>query len=108
MALDLRCLTVSLMIPEAVELSVCIGVGPCGCPISSNEVLSTSPSLALMNRPHNFASAVEAITFFRMAATTNIALLCFICDFGLNFPLMKKFPPTQLLALYTNRYDSSQ
>ena len=52
-----------LMIPDAVELSVCIGVGPCGCPISSNDVLSTSPSLALMNRPPNPASAVEAITF---------------------------------------------
>ena len=42
MALDLCCLTVSLVMPDAVELSVCIGVGPCGCPITSNEVLSTS------------------------------------------------------------------
>ena len=38
MALDMRCLTVSLMMPEAVELSVCMGIGPCGCPISSSEV----------------------------------------------------------------------
>ena len=57
MVLDLHCLTVSLMMPEAEELSVCIGVGPCGCPISSDEVLSTSPYLALMNRPPNSASA---------------------------------------------------
>ena len=63
MALDLRCLTVSLMMPEAVELSVCMCIGPCGCPISSSEVLSTSPSLALTNRPPNSASAADAITF---------------------------------------------
>ena len=63
MALDLRCLTVSLIMPEAVEFSVWMGVGPCGCPIYSNEVLSTSPYLALTNRPPNYASATEAITF---------------------------------------------
>ena len=57
MRLDLRCLMVSLMMLDAMELSVCIGVGPCGCPISSNEVLSTYPSLALMNRPPSSASA---------------------------------------------------
>ena len=93
MALDLRCLTVSLMMPEAVELSVCMGIGPCGCPISSSEVLSTSPSLAVMNGHPNYASAAEAITFFRMDATTNIAPLCLVCDVGLNFSLRKKCPP---------------
>ena len=75
MALDLRCLMVSLMMPDAVELSVCIGVGPCGCPISSNEVLSTYPSLEFMNTPPNSASAAEAITCFKMAATTNTSPL---------------------------------
>ena len=64
MALDMRYLTVLLMIPEAMELSVCMGIGPCGFPISSSEVLSTSPSLELINRPPNSASAAEAITFF--------------------------------------------
>ena len=64
MALDLRCLMVSLMMPEAVELSVCMGIGPCGCPIYSSEVLSTSPSLALTDRLPNYASAAEVITFF--------------------------------------------
>ena len=63
MDLDLRCLTVSLMMPEAVELSVCMGDGPCGCPISSNKVMITSPYLALMNKPPNSVSAAEAITF---------------------------------------------
>ena len=77
-ALGLRCLVVLLMMPDAVELSDCIGVGPCGCPISSNEVRSTSPSLVLMNRPPNSASAAEAITYFKMAATTNTAPLCLV------------------------------
>ena len=63
MALDLHCFTVSFMMSEAVELSVCMGIGPCGCLISSSEVLNTSPSLALMNRPPNSSSAAEALTF---------------------------------------------
>ena len=97
MALDLRCLTVLLMMPEAMELSVCMGIGPCGCPISSSEFLSTSLSLVLMNRPPNSASAAEAITFFRMDDTTNIASLCLVCDVGLNLSLRKKSPPPCLL-----------
>ena len=92
MDLDLRCLTVSLMMPEAVELSVCMCIGPYGCPISSSEVLITSHSLVLMNRPPNSASAAEAIKFFRMDATTNIAPLCLVCDVGLNLSLRKKPP----------------
>ena len=56
-SLNVRCLTVSLIMPEAVELSFCMGIGPCECPISSSEVLSAFPSLALMNRPPNSASA---------------------------------------------------
>ena len=107
MALDLRWLTVLLMMPDAVELSVFIRVGPCGCPVSSNDVLSTFPSLTLMKRPPNSASAVEAITFFKMAATTNTAPLCLVCEFGLDFSLRKKCPPTLLLALDAYRYDAS-
>ena len=98
MALNLCCLTVSLMMPDAVDLSVCIGLGPCGCPIYSNEVLITSPSLALMNRPPNSASAAEAITCFKMAATTNTAPLCLVLEVGSNLSLGKKFPPTLLIA----------
>ena len=107
MALNLRFLTVSLMMPDAVDLSVCIGVGPCGCPISSIEVLSTSPSLVFMNRPPNSASAAEAITFFKMAATTNIAPLCLVCEVGLHLSLRKKCPPTLLLALDSDKYYAS-
>ena len=90
-----------------MDLSICMGIGPCGCPISSSEVLSTSPSLVLMNRPPNYVSAAEAITFFRMAAATNIAPLCLVCDVGLNFSLKKKFPPTLILALDAKKYDVS-
>ena len=103
MVLDLRCLTVSSMIPESVELPVCMGIGPCGYSISSSEVLSNSTSLSLINRPPNSASAAEAITFFRMAATTNISPLCLVCDVGLNLSLRKKSPPTLILALDYDR-----
>ena len=92
MALDMRCLTVSFMMPEAVELSICMGVGPCGCPISSNEVFSTSPYLAFMNRPPSSASTAEAITFFRMAATTNIAHYVWFVTLGYIFHLGRNAP----------------
>ena len=93
MALDIRCLTVSFMMPDAVELSICMGIGTCGCPIYSSEVLITSPSLELMNSPPNSFSAAEAITFFRMATTTNITPLCLLCDVGLKFSHGKKCLP---------------
>ena len=50
------------MIPDAFELSICIGVGCCGCPLSSNVFLITSTYLVLMNGPPNSASAAEAMT----------------------------------------------
>ena len=94
MDLDLRCLTDWLMMPEAMELSVFIGVVPCGCPMSSNEVLCTSSYFALINRPSKSASSAEAITFFKMAVTTNIAPLFLVCEVGLKISLRKKFPHT--------------
>ena len=39
-ALERRCLIVSLAMPHAVELSTCMGVAGCGCPISSKAVRS--------------------------------------------------------------------
>ena len=56
------------MISDAIDFSVYIGVGCWGCPISFNMFLMTSPSLVLINRPHNSASAADAMTFFRMDA----------------------------------------
>ena len=100
MDLDLRCMAVSLMMPDAVELSACIGVGPCGCPISSNLVLSTSTSLTLVNRPPNYASATESIMCFKMADTPNTAPICLVREVGSNLSLSKKCPRTLLLGLY--------
>ena len=97
----------SLMIPDAMELSVCIGVVPCGCLISSNEVLSTYPSLALINRPPNYASAAEAITCSKISATNNTAPLCLVREVGSNTSLWKTFPLTLLLALDVERYYTS-
>ena len=74
----MRCFTVSFMIPDAVEFSVCIGVWCWGCPIYSNVFLITSPSLALMNRPPTSASAADAMKIFRMAVTTNTYPLCLV------------------------------
>ena len=92
---------------DAVKLSVCIDVGPYGFPISSNEVLSTSPSLELTIRPPNSASAAEAITCFKMDATTNNYPLCLIHEIVSNLTLRKKCPPTLLLALDAEIYDAS-
>ena len=64
------------MIPDAVELSVYIGVGCWGCSISSNMLILTSPSFTLMNRPPNSTSEADAMTLFRMAETSNNAPFC--------------------------------
>ena len=98
MALDLRCLTVLLMMPEAVELSICMGFGPCGCPISSSEVLSNYPSLALMNRPPNSASDYEAITFLEWPLPPIFLHYVWFVMFGENFHLGRNdSPPCCLL-----------
>ena len=101
MDLYLGCLTVSLIMPEAVELSVCMGIDPCGCPISSSEVMSTSPSLSLTNRPSNSTSAAEAITFFIIYATTNISPFGLVCDVRLNISRRNNPPPTPCFLPWT-------
>ena len=106
MSLDMCFFTVLLMMPESVELSVCVGVGPFGCPIYSNEVMITSPSLALINRPPNSASTAEAITCLKVAANTNTALLFLVREVGSNLSLRNKCSPTLLLALGAERYDA--
>ena len=62
MALDLRCLMVSLAIPHAVELSTCMGVGGCGCPISSRVLRRATASFIFVNTPAISASAVDDVT----------------------------------------------
>ena len=61
--------TLLLTTPLAVELSVCIGVGGCGCPISANMFLMCTASLALMKSAPNSASAAEDITALIICAT---------------------------------------
>ena len=47
------------MTPFAVELSVCIDVGGCRCPISVSMFLRWTASFALMKIPPSSASAAE-------------------------------------------------
>jgi len=89
--------------PNAVVLSVCIGVGGCGCPKNSSTCLAGTASRQLMNSAPISASAAEDIT----------ALI--ICDIVCMAPLlggtstlldMKKWPPALLRALLSERYDA--
>ena len=61
--------TLLLTTPFAVELSVCIREGGCGCLISSKIFLMCTASLALMNSAPNSASAAEDIAFLIIGAT---------------------------------------
>ena len=63
MALERRCLTVSLAMPTAALLSVMRSVSGCGCCISRRVWRMTSASLPLWKRPASSASAVLAMTF---------------------------------------------
>ena len=67
--LDRLYLMVLLVMPEAVELSVLMGVGGCGCPISSRMVLKIMTSCQFTNNAPISASFAEAITFFIIAHT---------------------------------------
>ncbi len=67
--LDLLCLMVLLVIPAAVELSVLMGVGGCGCPISSKIVLSIITSCPFTNNAPISASAADAMTCFIIELT---------------------------------------
>ena len=52
----------SLTMPRAVVLSVCIGVRGCLCPISSSVILAGTASRKLMNSAQSSALAVDDIT----------------------------------------------
>ena len=59
MALERRCLTVSLQMPEAHALSVWMGVAGCGCPMSSRIVRSMAASFPLWNNVASSALVAE-------------------------------------------------
>ena len=69
-ALDRFCLIVLLARPTAHELSACIGVAGCGCPMSSSVLRNMQPSLALWKRAANSASAAEEHTGWMMELLT--------------------------------------
>jgi hypothetical protein len=67
------CFIVSLLYHVAVVLSVCNGVGGCGCPISSNVVHKIVASFALRKNDPIYAS--DDITCLRIMLITKMAPL---------------------------------
>ena len=61
--------------PNAVELSICIGVGGCLCPISSSRCRIGTASRELIYSAPSSASAADDITAFIICATVNTAPL---------------------------------
>jgi hypothetical protein len=80
------CLIVSLMYPVAVVLSVCSGVGGCGCPISSNVVSKIVASFALRKTDYISASAADDITCLRTVLMIKTAPLASIFGCRCYFP----------------------
>eukprot|EP00957_Ditylum_brightwellii_P089142 6788014-Ditylum_brightwellii.AAC.1 len=62
--------------PHAVELSACIGVAGCSCPISCNVVLTAAASFAFTKSAPSLASAADATTFFNIVEIMSTAPLC--------------------------------
>jgi hypothetical protein len=86
------CLIVPLMYPVGVILSVSSGVGCCVFPNSSNVVLMTSPSFALMNTARISASAADDITCFRTLLTIKMALFVSFLSLWVVFFPCKRIP----------------
>jgi hypothetical protein len=51
-----------LITPSAIELSVCIGVGGCLCPISSKIILMYTDSRAMIYNAASSASVADVMT----------------------------------------------
>ena len=60
---------------SAMALSVCIGVGGCGWPISSRMILINTASRAMMYSPANSASVADDMTCLMMCAMLRTAPL---------------------------------
>ena len=65
-ALDLFCLTVAVMMPSAVELSVFIGVGGWVKPSSWSAILMGTTVCPFWNSPRTSDSAAHATTCLRI------------------------------------------
>ena len=79
-----------VMMPSAVELSIWMGVGGCGCPNSSSRCRSGIASRALMYKAPSSASAAEDITALIICAIMSIAPLFHGMS---SFSERKKWPP---------------
>ena len=88
------------MTPSAVELSILMGVGGCGCPISSSRCRSGIASRALMYKAPSSALAAEDITDLIICAIISIAPLFRGTS---SFSERKKRPPARLHALVSER-----
>lgn len=82
-------------IPQAVELSVWMGVGGWGCPISSRICLIYTVSLALVHSAPSSASAADDMTALMICAMFRMDPLGGGMSSLFN---RKKCPPTLLLA----------
>ncbi len=82
-----------LTTPRAVLLLVCIGVGGCGCPISSRSWRCGTASHALMYSVPSLALAAEDMTSLMSWAMLSTAPLF---AGSLVSDDMKKWPPEQL------------
>jgi hypothetical protein len=80
------CFIVSFLYPVAVVLSVSIGVGVCLFPNSSNVVLRTTPSLALIKTSPISASDAEDMTCLRTLLIIKIVRFVFFFDVLWHFP----------------------
>ena len=89
-------------VPHVVELLQLIGVGGCGCPISSSISLAILPFLTLRNKAPNSASATDAATNLSMLHKLCIAPFSLMGSLGLGSHPRKKWPDALLL---TFRFD---
>ena len=69
-----------LTTPSAIELSVCNGVGGCGCPISSRMILMYTASRAIMYNAASSASVADVMTCLILCAMFNMAPLLLLRD----------------------------
>ena len=105
---DCRRLTVLFVIPTAVELSQCMGVGGCGCPISSRVSQQMVACLQLRNRAPSSDSAAEATTKRKIVHSVKNAPFNLIGFVGSGFHPMKKWPHALLCGLAFDKCDSSK
>ena len=112
MDLDLLCLIFLFEIPDAVELSISIGVEGCMYPNPSKVVLSIIASCSLMNNSLISVSTTEAIIFSMMKQTTckgplDGGLLMGGFVLSVDSVLKQWYPPTLLRAFLTDKYEAS-